>query len=130
MPNNKIRSQAMKRLLVAMVFSVAAVGVTQGAIAGGGEFSLTPAASKEAVASYLGDRLYDPRSARVQLSGEAYRVIVDMRGGREVELWAIDVLVKSRLPSGSWSNYQPYTVIFQSGRAVALESDFSDVTPI
>lgn len=93
-------------------------------------FGLSPEACEESVTHLMNDRLFDPRSARVRLDGEPYAVTVEMRGKSNVAAWAVDVRVKSRLPSGSWSGYMPYTVIFQDGVAVALESDVQRVTRV
>ena len=120
----------MKKLLTAAGVSLLVMTATPGLVAGDDVFGLSPAACEESVAYFMEDRLYDSRSARIELDGDPYKVSVDLRGGQKVDAWAQDVLVKSRLPSGSWSNYQPYTVIFQNGQAVALESDVSDMTVI
>jgi len=120
----------MKKLLSAAGISILVITTTPGLIAGDDVFGLTPAACEESVAYFLEDRLFDSRAARIELNGDPYKVTVDLRGGNEVDAWAQDVRVKSRLPSGSWSNYQPYTVIFQNGQAVALESDVADVTAV
>ena len=120
----------MRKLLGALAITVFAFAGPTGAFAGDDQFGLSPAACEEAVVHYLDDRLYDPRSARVQLSSDPYKVQVAMRGAKEASAWAVDILVKSRLPTGSWSGYQSYTVIFQNGAPVALESDFQSVTAI
>ena len=120
----------MKRYVMAIAASTALMGAAMSATAADDGFGLSPAACEEAVSYFLDDRLYDSRSARVQLSGDPYRVVVNMRSGDVATVWAVDVHVKSRLPSGSWSNYQPYTVIFHNGMAVGLESDFRNVTPV
>ena len=73
-------------------------------------------------------RLSDPRAAKVQLDSDPYKVMVDLRAEEDIPAWAVDIRVKSRLPNGSWSNFQPYTVLFQNGEAVALKSDVADVT--
>lgn len=120
----------MRKLFGALAITMMAFTAPTGVIAGDDQFGLSPAACEEAVVHYLDDRLYDSRSARVHLSSDPYKVQVAMRGATEVSAWAVDILVKSRLPTGSWSSYQNYTVIFQDGAPVALESDVQSVTAI
>jgi len=120
----------MKKTLASIVIGVMVLGIAPLSSAFEGDFGLSPSACKAVVADYMDTRLIDPRSARVQLNGDPYQVLVNMRTGGVIEAWAVDVRVKSRLPSGSWSNYQPYTVIFQEGRAVALEDDVARLTRV
>ena len=93
-------------------------------------YNVAPISYQKAAEDYMSQRLSDPRSARYNVRGEPYEVRVNLRGGQNVAAWAVDIMVKSRLPNGSWSNYQPYTVIFQNGAAVALKSDLAKVVPI
>jgi len=120
----------MKKVLLSLAISVMALGVSPSIGAFEGTFDLSPSACKEVVSHYMSKRLTDPRSAKVQLKGEPYKVRVDMRSAENIPAWAVDVKVKSRLPNGSWSNYQPYTVLFQKGQAVALKGDVADITRI
>lgn len=115
-----------KKLIFVLASFVAFFGVHSTSIAGDNTFGLSPEKCHETISTYLQERLWDPRAARVRLDGEPYAVEVQMRGD-EATAWAQDVYLKSRLPSGSWSNYQPYTIIFQNGVAVALGSDLSKV---
>ncbi len=81
-------------------------------------------------ADYVESRLDDTRGARVQIVSEPYRVIADISGYEGLPGWGVDVRVKSRLPSGSYGGYIPYTVIFVDGEAVALDDDASDLTRV
>ena len=90
-------------------------------------FDLSPSACEEAVSDYIKSRLDNPRGATVRMSGEPYKVMVKQRT-REVAAWAVDVRVKARLRSGSWSSPQHYTVIFKNGEAVALRGDLDNVS--
>ncbi len=119
----------MKNFLTAASFGLIAMTVSPAAIAGDDAFSLSPQACEETIAYFLEDRLYNSNSARIQLDSDPYRVMVELTSG-QVEAWAIDAAVKSRLPNGSWSNYQRITVIFQDGVAVALKSDVQNLTAI
>ena len=120
----------MKKTLAAVLFTISATIVVPSAMAGDENFGLSPEACIESVSYFMSGRLYDSRSARINLNGNPYRVTVDMRGGGRTTAWAQNVRIKSRLPSGSWSNYQPYTVIFKDGRAIALESEVRRMTAI
>ncbi len=120
----------MKKTLATLALTIMTLGIVPSIGAFEGTFDLSPSACEEVVAQYMDTRLDDPRSARVQLSSEPYKIMVDMRSTSDIPAWAVDVRVKSRLPSGSWSNYQPYTVIFQGDKAVALESDVARVTRV
>ncbi len=91
------------------------------------DFDLSPAACQDAVADYIASRLDNPRGAKVHMTSDPYKVMVRQRG-RDVAAWAVDVRVKARLPSGSWSGQQRYTVIFKNGSAVALRGDLDGVT--
>lgn len=118
----------MKKIFTAAVAGAFIIGSSPFAFAGD-IFELSPVAYQQAAEDYMSERLTDPRSARYNLAGDPYKVQVDMRSG-EAEAWAVDILVKSRLPNGSWSNYQRYTVIFQDGTAVALKSDLAKVVRV
>lgn len=120
----------MKSTLAAALFAVTASAIAPAAIANTDVFGLSPEACAESVSYFMVDRLYDSRSARVSLTGEPYRVMVDLRDGQQVTAWAQNVHIKSRLPSGSWSNQQPFTVIFKNGQAIALESEVRGMTPV
>ena len=117
----------MRKFLAAAAFAATAAFSAAPATAQYDSFGLSPEACIDSVAYFLEDRLYDSRAARIELDSAPYRVMVEFRGGYETQAWAVDVLVKSRLPTGSWSNYQPYTVIFRDGEAIALESDVWDM---
>ncbi len=118
----------MKKTIVSLAFIAMSLNIAPVVGANDAGFDLSPSACKEVVSDFMDTRLTDSRSARVQLDSDPYKVMVDMRSADDIPAWAVDILVKSRLPSGSWSNYQPYTVIFQDGKAVALESEVVGVT--
>ncbi|OFW99755.1 MAG: hypothetical protein A3E78_07170 [Alphaproteobacteria bacterium RIFCSPHIGHO2_12_FULL_63_12] len=80
--------------------------------------------------NYVEGRLVDARGARVQIVSEPYRVAADMGSDSGVEGWGVDIKVRSRLPSGSYGGYVPYTVIFVDGVAVALCEDARDVSRV
>jgi hypothetical protein len=79
---------------------------------------------------YIEARLDDARGAKVQVVSEPYRIIADIEGYEGLPGWGVDVRVKSRLPSGAFGGYVPYTVIFVDGRAVALDDDASGLTRV
>lgn len=81
-------------------------------------------------ASYVESRLDDSRGAKVQIVSEPYRVIADIEGYEGLPGWGVDVRVKSRMPSGGYGGYVPYTVIFVDGQAVALDDDTSGLTRV
>lgn len=81
-------------------------------------------------ASYVKDRLEDPRGARVQIVSEPYRVEADINGRSDVSGWGVDIRVRSRLPGGDYGNYVPYTVIFVNGEPVALCEDTSELSRV
>ncbi len=74
-------------------------------------------------ANYVEGRLLDSRGARVQILSEPYRVSADVAGVDGVQGWGVDVKVRSRLPSGEYGGYVPYTVIFVNGQPVAICED-------
>ena len=80
--------------------------------------------------SYVESRLSDARSARVQIVSEPYRLEADVSGYSDVEGWGVDIRVKSRLPTGEFGGYVPYTVIFVDGEAVALCEDTTELTRV
>ncbi len=81
-------------------------------------------------ADYIESRLDDRRGAKVQVVSEPYRVIASVSGYEGLPGWGVDVRVKSRLPTGAYGGYIPYTVIFVEGEAVALDVDASDLSRV
>ncbi len=119
----------MKKLVISAIFAATAAAGVNNAIAGDDGFGLSPEACEESVAYFLEDRLYNSTSARIELDGDPYRVMVSLQSG-DMEAWAQDIRVKSRLPGGSWSSYQAHTVIFKDTRPIALDVDVSSFSPI
>lgn len=78
-------------------------------------------------ANYVESRLVDARGSRIQIVSTPYRVSTDVAGHEGVEGWGVDIKVRSRLPSGSYGGYVPYTVIFVNGQAVALCEDADEL---
>ncbi|MEQ8935048.1 MAG: hypothetical protein RIE56_04575 [Amphiplicatus sp.] len=99
----------------------AAAALAASAIAG--DFGTVPANYEQTAEAYISDRLVNARAARFQFVGEPYQVYADVSGYEGLPCWAIDVRVKSRLPSGGFGGYMPYTVLFLDGEAIALEED-------
>ena len=89
-----------------------------------------PVSYEQNAENYLNSRISDSRTARFKFSGKPYRVKADIQGHKDLDCWALDVKVKTRLPNNSWSRYMDYTVIFYEGRPVALESDVSKVSEV
>lgn len=108
----------MKKILAGFT---AAVLLATGALAG--DFGAVPANYEQTAEAYIAERLTDARAARFQFVGEPYQVYADVSGYEGLPCWAIDVRVKSRLPSGGYGGYMPYTVLFLDGEAIALEED-------
>ncbi|MEE2691017.1 MAG: hypothetical protein VX640_05680 [Pseudomonadota bacterium] len=108
----------MKKILAG--FAAAALLAT-GVLAA--DFGPMPANYEASAEAYISDRLVDARSARFQFVGEPYQVYADVAGYEGLPCWAIDVRVKSRLPSGAFGGYMPYTVLFLDGEAIALQDD-------
>ncbi len=112
------------------VFSAAAgVAFLLGA-SNAGEVIPCPEDYPALAAEYIEARLDDARGAKVQIVSKPYRVIADIKGYEGLPGWGVDVRVKSRLPSGSYGGFVPYTVIFVDGQAVALDDDASELTRV
>ncbi len=120
----------MKRLLAVLHIALISYLGVGAASADDRRFDMSPSEYREAVGYFLEDRLYDARSARINIDSAPYPVFIETRRGLEAHAWAVDVLVKSRLPSGSWSNYQSYTVIFHNGVPVAFDTDLRNIRAI
>lgn len=87
------------------------------------DFGPQPADYETTAEAYITARLTDPRAAKFQFTSAPYMVYADIAGYEGLPCWAVDVRVKSRLPTGSIGGYVPYTVIFLDGEAVALQDD-------
>lgn len=102
----------------------AAVAILAGsAFAADARFGMVPEACEDNAEIYVLDRLDNTRGARIEVAGEPYPVLADFPEQAGVPCWAIDVVVKSRLETGSWSGNMRYTVIFHDGAPVALDAD-------
>ena len=88
-----------------------------------GSFGPEPSNYETAAADYVSSRLINPRASKIRFVGGPYKAYADIGGYRDVAAWAVDVRVKSRLPSGGWSGYMAYTVIFVDGDPIAFEQD-------
>ncbi len=108
----------MKKLLAGLAAAIAFAATVAAA-----DFGPAPANYEAAAEAYIGERLSDPRNARVQFVGAPYKVYADVAGYEGLACWAIDVRVKSRLPTGAYGGYVPYTVLFLSGRPIAFKDD-------
>ncbi|MEO0880204.1 MAG: hypothetical protein AAFY22_10890 [Pseudomonadota bacterium] len=113
-------------LKMAAIGLVCAAAMTAGAIAA--NFGPAPGDYETAVRDFMEERLTNPRAARYQFDGSPYKVYADLGGYEGVAGWAVDVRVKSRLPSGGFGGFMPYTVIFIDGDAVALEDEVQQLT--
>ncbi len=91
-------------------------------------FGPVPAAYEESVESYFETRLHQARGAQYRFASSPYKVFTDMRGYEGLACWAVDVRVRSKLPSGSYGGFVPYTVLFLDGEVIAFESDVRRVT--
>lgn len=111
-------------LIAASMFSV----LTGAALAG--DFGAMPANYESAAQAYVSSRLADPHGARMKVVKGPYKAIAKFAGRGEQEVWAVDVRVRSRLPSGQVAGSAPYTIIFVNGRAVALKSDLRDLDKV
>lgn len=108
----------MKRIILGLVASL-----TFTASLAAGDFGPVPAGYESAAEQYIGGRLADSRGARFEFIGEPYLVYADIAGYEGLPCWAVDVRVKSRLPSGAVGGYVPMTVIFLDGAPIALKDD-------
>lgn len=108
----------MKRVFLGLVASLAFT-----ASVAASNFGPVPAGYESAAQDYIAERLADARSARYEVVSEPYMVYADIAGYEGLPCWAVDMKVKSRLPSGGFGSYQSYTVIFLDGEAIALEDD-------
>lgn len=108
----------MKKMILGLIASLAFAG----SVAASG-FGPVPADYQSTAESYISSRLDDARSARFEFMGEPYKVYADIAGYEGLACWAIDLRVKSRLPSGAVGGYVPYTVIFLDGEPIALKDD-------
>lgn len=109
--------------LARALFSMAAGAAAMFAMAQAGDVAPCPDDYQIQASNYVESRLTDSRGARVQVVSEPYRVAADVAGHPGVEGWGVDIKVRSRLPSGQYGGYVPYTVIFVDGQAVALCED-------
>ena len=91
-------------------------------------FGDSPSDYRASAEDYLSSRLTNPRGAKFRFSGEPYRIYADLSGYEQLPAWGVDVRVKSRLPSGGWSGYMSYTVIFVGGDAIAIDEDARRLT--
>lgn len=108
----------MKKLILGLAASLAfTVSVAASS------FGPAPADYQNAAQAYVLARLDDARGARFEFLGEPYMVYADLAGYEGLACWAIDMRVKSRLPSGEVGGYAPYTVIFLDGEPIALKDD-------
>lgn len=116
-------------IVKALVSAAAGVALLVG-VSTAGEIKACPDNYPVLAADYIEARLDDSRGAKVQVVSEPYRVIADIEGYKGLPGWGVDVRVKSRLPSGSYGGFIPYTVIFVDGEAVALDDDASELTRV
>ena len=116
----------MKLLKSISAMTAGLVMLVAGAFAS--DFGPEPISFEGDAEQYISSRLEDPRGARFQFVGEPYMVFADIGSYEGVSAWAVDVRVKSRMSSGSFGGYLPYTVIFVDGDPVALEEDTQQLT--
>ena len=105
-------------IAAALMFGAGAVVAAAGA-----DFGSAPVSYESEVEAYFASRLTDPRRARFHYASDPYPVYADVSGYENLPCWAVDVRVKSRLPSGGYGGYVPYTVIMLDGEPIALRSD-------
>lgn len=108
----------MKKIILGLVASLAFTASLAAA-----DFGPLPADYQSAAQGYISERLADARSARFEFLGEPYMVYADIAGYEGLACWAVDMWVKSRLPSGAVGGYVPMTVIFLDGAPIALKDD-------
>ncbi len=115
----------MKKYKKMLLGAAAFAAMISGAIAA--DFGAMPANYEQAAEDYVMSRLADPRGASVQFMGDPYPVIADIAGYDDLEAWAVDIRVRSKLPNGGKGGYVPYTLIFYRGEPVAFEMDVQKV---
>lgn len=115
----------MKKYKNMMLGLAAFAAMATGAIAA--NYDAIPANYQQAAEEYVMSRLTDARGASVQFVSDPYPVIADIAGYQGLEAWAVDIRVRSKLPSGARGGYVPYTLIFYKGEPVAFEMDAKKV---
>lgn len=85
-------------------------------------FGPIPVNYESEAAAYVAERMGDPRGAKYEAVSEPYQVFADVSGYEGLPCWAVDLRVKSRLPSGG-VGMEILTVVFLEGRAIALKDD-------
>ena len=110
-------------------FLVAAAGIGAAFAASGvaADPGPMPDDYEEMAVDYVKSRLTNPRGARVTVLSEPYEVEADFDDMEDEDAWAVDVRVRSRLPSGARHGSMAYTVIFYDGEPVALQQDGIDL---
>ena len=78
---------------------------------------------------YVSSRLDDPRGSSYQFVGDPYAVSAEFRTGDRLG-WGVDVRIKSRMTSGGYGAFVPYTIIFVDGEPAALAEDGIEITRI
>lgn len=112
------------------VLSMAAGAAALFAMSQAADIAPAPGDYRIQASTYVESRLTDARGARVQIVSEPYRVAADVAGYSGVEGWGVDIKVRSRLPTGEYGGYIPYTVIFVNGEPVALCEDTRELARV
>lgn len=95
------------------------------------QFAAAPADYRYATAEYVESRLEEASGARIQIDSDPYPVMADFGRYGEIEAWAVDVRVKSRIGSrGGYGGYMTYTVIFVDGEPIAFEDEIRNVETV
>ena len=118
----------MRKLRTTLMGISAFAALTAGAMAA--DFSAMPADYESTAEDYIMTRLVDARSARVQFVSDPYPVIADFNGYSNVEAWAVDLRIRSRLENGKLGGYVPYTLLFVDGEPVAFSEDAQSMAKI
>lgn len=123
----EIKMIILKRVVAGVAAMTVAMAMTIVSVVAS-DFGPAPSGFEDIAEQYIASRLEDPRGARVQFSGEPYKIFADIGSYEGLSGWAVDVRVKARMSSGSFGGYLPYTVIFIDGDPVALEEDAAQLT--
>ena len=115
----------MKKYKKMLLGISALAAIATGAIAA--DFGAMPVNYESSAEQYVMSRLANPRGADVQFMSDPYQIIANIGDYAGLEAWAVDLRIRSRLPSGSMSGYVPYTLIFYNGEPVAFEIDADKV---
>ena len=122
--NNKKGINMLKNTMIALGFLIGSAAMPAHGFNGSAlSFGPEPVNYEASIIDYVESRMVNPRGARIKTLGEPYQIYAHMTGHEDAACWAVDVMVKSRLPGGGYGRALKYTVILMNGNPVALSDD-------